>query len=290
MDINTSFLEKGITFTSCEEIQKICEPFFLQTHLSYYNYVRVYDDGSRICLSNNKPWMEFVFGNHSQFKITFEEKPEHGQSRYVIWDNVEGINDDSLMVKAREEFDIAHGFTIITSYTGYVEFQYFGTTKQNHHLNNFYINNLDALHNFGMFFRDKAESIIEAAEREKIKLEGHEFFWLTKEEGTGNYVRVQYLTDKNEVERYYLNGDLKNIYLTKREAQCLTALIDGFTAKEIGKLLGISYRTVQNYLEDVKQKLSCHTRSSLVTKAHDSGFRVISDIIRTRYFDQSKAA
>lgn len=288
MQINDDFLQTGITFTSCDQVQEICSDFFSETDLTYYNYVRVYDDGSRICLSNNRDWMLFVFSNHDKFKITFEEKPEHGTSRYVIWDNVSGINEDSLMIVAKQEFDIAHGFTIINAYNGYVEFQYFGTTQNRSDINNFYINNLGLLHNFGMYFRDRAHALIEQAEKTRFKTPGQQFFWLKKDEATDQYVRSNYFTETNEVERYYLSGELSHVYLTKREAQCLTALIDGMTAKEIGKFFDISFRTVENYLNDIKQKLSCRKRSDLVTTAHNVGFKPIAQVIRERYFDQAK--
>jgi FixJ family two-component response regulator len=42
--------------------------------------------------------------------------------------------------------------------------------------------------------------------------------------------------------------------LTKREKEVMMLIIDGFTSKEIGALLGISFRTIENHRAQVMQK------------------------------------
>jgi DNA-binding CsgD family transcriptional regulator len=57
--------------------------------------------------------------------------------------------------------------------------------------------------------------------------------------------------------------------LTKRQKQCLYYLIKGMTIKEIAHQLTLSARTVEHYLETVKTKLNCHSRSQLIASVLD---------------------
>jgi DNA-binding CsgD family transcriptional regulator len=72
--------------------------------------------------------------------------------------------------------------------------------------------------------------------------------------------------------RYYLSGKYEGKYLTKREAECLVCLAHGLTAKETSRLLKISFRTIEIYIQQVKHKFNCSTRSALIREAMAAGF------------------
>jgi DNA-binding CsgD family transcriptional regulator len=55
--------------------------------------------------------------------------------------------------------------------------------------------------------------------------------------------------------------------LSKRQLECLLYLVKGMTSKEIANVLNLSFRTVQCYLEILKDKLNCISRSELIRKA-----------------------
>lgn len=56
------------------------------------------------------------------------------------------------------------------------------------------------------------------------------------------------------------------IYLTKRETECMTHLIEGKTIKLTAESLGLSDRTVEYYLNNIKAKLQCRTKNELVSR------------------------
>jgi DNA-binding CsgD family transcriptional regulator len=55
--------------------------------------------------------------------------------------------------------------------------------------------------------------------------------------------------------------------LSKREKECLQYLTRGMTAKQIARILNLSPRTIEFYIENMKNKLECHNRIELVAKA-----------------------
>jgi DNA-binding NarL/FixJ family response regulator len=67
------------------------------------------------------------------------------------------------------------------------------------------------------------------------------------------------------------NGTLKEV-LTHREREILTLLADGKSSKEIGGLLFISLRTVQNHRANIMRKLRVKRISDLIKYAVQKGY------------------
>jgi DNA-binding CsgD family transcriptional regulator len=65
------------------------------------------------------------------------------------------------------------------------------------------------------------------------------------------------------------------IVFTPREEQCLMQLIRGKSAKEVGKVLKISHRTVESYLESIKQKLGCRNKFEIFGKLHNTAYAIL---------------
>lgn len=60
--------------------------------------------------------------------------------------------------------------------------------------------------------------------------------------------------------------------LSAREQQCLYHICRGYSAAAISEKLSLSKRTVEDYIERVKNKLGCFNRAELVQLALDKGF------------------
>lgn len=54
------------------------------------------------------------------------------------------------------------------------------------------------------------------------------------------------------------------VQLTRREAQVMSYLLLGKTMQSIGFILSISPRTVEFYIQNLKVKFACRTRSELI--------------------------
>ena len=62
---------------------------------------------------------------------------------------------------------------------------------------------------------------------------------------------------------------INNVYLSKRETECLRLTVKGKTAQSIAIILGLSCRTVEYYLENIKIKMNVSSKSEMVEKAVD---------------------
>jgi DNA-binding CsgD family transcriptional regulator len=56
--------------------------------------------------------------------------------------------------------------------------------------------------------------------------------------------------------------------LSPRELQCLRLLVAGYTSKEIGEQLEISYRTVETHIENIKHKMRVDKIRCILAKAY----------------------
>jgi len=63
-----------------------------------------------------------------------------------------------------------------------------------------------------------------------------------------------------------------HLNLTLREHEVLYYILRGKTAKEVGKILNISNRTVESYIQHLKNKFSCNLKSELIEKAIEQGY------------------
>ncbi len=63
-----------------------------------------------------------------------------------------------------------------------------------------------------------------------------------------------------------LEADPPVLVLSKREQDCIQYLLKNKTNAEIGKALGLSTRTIEFYINNLKIKLFCYSKKSLVRK------------------------
>ena len=76
-----------------------------------------------------------------------------------------------------------------------------------------------------------------------------------------------------------LGTEFGNQYLTRREFEVLKYVILGYSAKKIGNLLQISSRTVEGYVDKLKEKLGCSGRGEISFIAIKSGLINLFDLI-----------
>ncbi|WP_454780368.1 helix-turn-helix transcriptional regulator [Legionella sp. WA2022007384] len=71
---------------------------------------------------------------------------------------------------------------------------------------------------------------------------------------------------------YTLKGNENKYALSNRECECVFLLIRGKSAKEIGALLSLSTRTIESYIEHIKNKMDCKNKAELLVKAVLNGY------------------
>ena len=149
-------------------------------------------------------------------------------------------------------------FSLQISHQKYHECFIFFIAKHNFS-KTFYFNNLEVFHHFRHFFIDKAHKLICKAENDKIVAP-----YKKPHFSKNNSENSIQLINQLDIRRYYICNT--SSYLTKREMICASYLIRSYTTKQIAKAMNVSPRTVEVYLETIRQKLNSQERSELVRK------------------------
>ncbi len=63
--------------------------------------------------------------------------------------------------------------------------------------------------------------------------------------------------------------EFENYYFSKRENEILHYTVRGKTAKQIGRIFKISFRTVERHIENIKIRTNIHNKSELIEKFFD---------------------
>jgi DNA-binding CsgD family transcriptional regulator len=92
---------------------------------------------------------------------------------------------------------------------------------------------------------------------------------------TANLIQTdkRYHQMRSTTERSYrLCDTLGQDGLSKRESECLFYWTRARTMKEIARMLNISHRTVETYIENIKLKIKCTNRSDMIDYAIANGY------------------
>jgi DNA-binding CsgD family transcriptional regulator len=271
-EINSSFFNSALQYNqqNRQKIKYICEPLNNVFNISYFGYVRTFDDGSYLIVSNSPTYLESVACydysfNSSYFKSTPKQLSKY-ESHRLIWP--QGVR-DGLIEKLQTQ-NIYNCFNITKENNGTLEVYFFGTDKDYPLINDLYKNNFFILEEFISYFHKIGQDLCDPSD-------------ITKQ-GISPYLRKHYpqimnifeLSTPWEQEIIHFNSLLntklqeeihsiaKRNSLSPRELQCLMQLSIGKTAKEIALILNISPRTVETHIDKVRFKTTCNTQKEII--------------------------
>ena len=74
------------------------------------------------------------------------------------------------------------------------------------------------------------------------------------------------MTNNEKPIRYTIGGEFGDKYLTRQEARCMACFLKGATMKRVANTLGLSPRTVEYYVNNMRKRLGFHSKYELVLK------------------------
>jgi DNA-binding CsgD family transcriptional regulator len=164
----------------------------------------------------------------------------------------------------------------------YTEIAYFGTVGEGASVVNFCLSHIELLKRFTSYFKEVAAPSIKIQETNKII---PPTIYISKEKQIKTFDQtfadnpaVQQFLNSTKTKRYRISNSDQEEYLTNKEYECLNWAAMGKSAEEIGLILEISKRTVEDHLEKIKSKMQCHKLTKLIYDAMNQGL-----IMRSRY-------
>lgn len=255
-------LQNHFAITSCQDIAEICKPLY-QIDISGFVYIKTIN-GNRIFLSDSAPWNEHLLRNLFKYQDVYQFEEQLCQNMFIsseIFSTTLGLSEAKAIFGHQNCFII----TILTEH--YKELYYF-VSKRDDSYHDFCLHNLDVLYQFVKYFTEKAKKIIEKASVNQIIIPSN---FIPPEKIANFDFNISDSNQKIErflkgiaTNKYYLLRDPYNRYLTQREYECIKWLILGKSADEIGMILGISRRTVEDYIKNIKFNFNCRKITRLI--------------------------
>lgn len=229
---------------------------FLSKHnLNYFQIIRVNQDGSTSLLTNRVEFTRFAFAHASKANVPLvyscaKKEVIDRASYYFLWEPNLPVHPVSM---ARNEFDICNGLTFVERYPTHYYMIAFAASHSNHGILDFYLNNIEVLRNFIRNFKEQQTRLLKTLESQP--------FILPPPQIDENLKDMLLNNRKNRIPVIFRG---KKSYLTLKEYSCIRLLPAGLSAKQIGRTLNISHRTVEQYFERIKKRVGCTTKYDLI--------------------------
>jgi len=229
------------------EVNEICQPLFQQADIVNYVYARVYDNHTCYALVANAKHHIHHFEN--QYSVSPPIPAEHLSNKiYYFLTGNENMPFQQSLHDAYNLFQMTCPFFIIERHYGCYDLHIFFSSNSNSQIINFYLNNIDALEKFNLYFKDKAQNLLVNAQKNLIDIP-----LAMRPTFGGLTVRSNVMMNPAQL-------------LTAREQECVNFLSYSYTMKEIAKNMKISPRTVEDYLNSIKYKLGVNRKSEIIKK------------------------
>lgn len=246
-------LQHHFSLNSANEVKQLCSPLS-SLGVTYFNYLKIYPDGSRELLTTNASWIEHFYSNALYASVGAIDIEHLLPKGYFLWSELNG--DDPIYNEGREFFNIDNGVSFVNRRKDATYLYIFASNRENHQITNFYLRNIDLFKRFIQYFHNSGADLIAGAAKNKIILPDQQII-------CSDRIKIIEAADKlrkefyhnTKVDKFFLLSESDQVYLTLKQAQCAAYLAAGATAKETGLALKLSPRTVETHIIAIKEKV-----------------------------------
>ncbi len=268
-------LDKALSY-SCY-VRELCQPLFLKTKLSYFNFSRKYHDGSNVSLSTHPEWTKYYYTSElynpvdegTDIELLKKRELDAGFRRFFRFE----FDDCPAGRVCRDDYGLTTSLTLVMLSDSYYDCYFFGAGAGENveYLMSLHTQYPEIFSRFVFYFHEQCKDIIDdlVKERNRILIPDKK----VKLESLVNAGVSQFEIDKKDIDelinlispsKFRMVIHDHEVFLTLREAQCTSLWLRGNAVKKIAAELGLSARTVETHLEKVKQKLNCNSKSEVV--------------------------
>jgi LuxR family quorum-sensing system transcriptional regulator SolR len=253
------------------DVKSICAPLFRNTPISCFDYSRYYTDHSFFGMSSMIDF-DIVYINLG-IQPTFYEIDYYNQPfGYLSSSAPPALNSAKIItnIQLASDFGIDNRFYILTKFADYYEACGFSISNSvNGYTPTIFLTQMDMLKQFIRYFKEKAHDYLIALSMNRISQPKTETLISLENDVAKAFNPISFAEDI-KLSSYSILVDGIPIKLTYREIECLRLLKNNVTSKIIANRLGISHRTVDTHVNNIKTKLDCHFESELIKIAQEN--------------------
>lgn len=236
--------------TNTNLLRGIMSPLEQYLNLDYFEVMKIFSDGTMFLCSSQPNWvLKFINEKIYHYDLTYFSPTKEKKKELVMFHNQQ----IPIWQFKCDYLDL--GFQII--FTEPVDdgcfFFYCGTLTKKYKFGNIPITNLELLEKFIMNFPTNGKLLIDSLTAAKIVIDGF---------GSES----EFAVNSNVSDKINSLSEIYNCSFTPREIDYIRLLAKGNTAKEITVKLGLSYRTVEEYIKRLKNKTGANSIYELITQ------------------------
>lgn len=260
-------IDNHVAFKKYKKIDQICKTLYQTTPITYFCYQRVYFDDRYTLLPTHPSMVDYFWKNRLiQDLWLFSESARSISSGLYFWHMARLFSTPiqrEIAHGVSKQIGLTEGIDIIERHHDFFDVYTFASNDLN-----IYKVSISFLRQFIFYFKKEGYLLCRNAWEEKLdvsfNLPSQNNFSLPPTTWDNNL----YNNDSFNLDKYYLFSRSADTFLTKREIDCLRQMANGKTSKEAALLLGISYRTVDKHIENIKLRLECHSVREAIMIAH----------------------
>jgi DNA-binding CsgD family transcriptional regulator len=241
-----------------DQIRPLITPLFDAFGMSHFSYFFVTPEGHSACLGTNPEWMEFYLYNDLFLHNPFLRSPHLIPEGVFFTQSIKhpGYRESK---KHAKNFGIEDSLLLTFKEKGILQGFSFGLSKHDKNYTLF-TNEVPLLKRFCKEFEKRAERSLQELEPVDVR----QFI------GNAFYKKQDWFSlDENKRKNLLVRLNFKVPDLSPREKEALSLYLQGETARSIAKRLNLSSRTVESYLENIKNKLNCYQKTELLKRAQE---------------------
>lgn len=241
-------------------VKELSNDFCQTFHVSHFIYTHIHRDGKLGCLSSDVDYHRLTMEtDYLDQQPYFDTVLKHGVYLWFRDDEPKFKGADKFYDARSKYFGIDSGLIVVKDCTTYLEACYFNLsdTKRSH---NRLLNDIGLVKHFIKHFRNR---ITPAAKNLLTTGLNLSHFKKSSTKPTNLYN----ITTDERTKLIKTFGSSPLLKLSKRERETLAHLHKGYTYQQIGELLHLSERTIEQYINSIKTKLDLNTRAELITLA-----------------------
>jgi DNA-binding CsgD family transcriptional regulator len=196
----------------------------------------MYDDGRALILSTNPKVVEYLFAQHIPLVAPADPTIIKEQFHYFVLPQqkyMQALHDLNIY------FGLGNFIDFVDNKDGYFNLYCYGSHQHDQQIVNYYLNNLPRLKHHSQQVEQYVNQNFNDLKNRLIKL-------------------------PQTMLPPYQSLKKKSNSLTEKQMACLKLLTQGYTMKLIGRYLGLSPRTVESYLTNIKIKLKLSQKIELI--------------------------
>lgn len=247
-----------------DRLKKFCDPLFRNFGFNCLFYHYISKDGYGTSFSTHIQSFEYYFYQHLYRFNPYARHPDHFQTSVHFIPDVQDHAYQKTMEAEADEFDIVNKVVFLEKTSEGCQGFSFAVSKKEPHSFHF-INDLPLLQCFVRRFKQEAGDVIRHILKDQLRIDkaiGAPFYSKPNvfQASTQAQKKIDFLKQLG------ILHSADDIHLSNRETECIRLLLQGYTAGQSAEAIGLSKRTVEHYLENVKLKTNCYTKLELLEK------------------------